>query len=327
MQAGQLKAWAAERGYRLELAGIEVLETVLRKLQERRTGGLIDPTFYKENLSWIKSFEELGVSRAQRVVVVVVPSPVFVLPVRIGGRVIETLLPPTYFSYKKTFDDVLADMRANALVRGEQAALLKVPLKSLAVHLGLTVYGRNNITYASGFGSGLQVLGFIAASPNWRAGKAERKPRPEGMLAKCLTCRACVKACPTGAIREDRFLIAAERCFTLHSESRRPIPEGTRPPKKAICLVGCLDCQLVCPENKGRLRTEPSGVEFTAEETMAVLESGRVLTRTGEVPGTISPAYASARVKFDRLGLSEDLAVMGRNLAYVLADPAMERGT
>jgi hypothetical protein len=92
-------------------------------------------------------------------------------------------------------------------------------------------------------------------------------------------------------------------------------------------------CQQVCPENKSRLKTRPSGVEFTAEETAAVLEAGRWLgtgegrdedakasdrkAGLGEAQGG-SAALASARAKFDRLGMSEDLEIMGRNLGYFL---------
>jgi hypothetical protein len=82
-------------------------------------------------------------------------------------------------------------------------------------------------------------------------------------------------------------------------------------------------CQEVCPENKGRLITRPSGVELTAEETEAVLEAGRWLRkdRPGLADGEKaekSQALESARAKFERLGMSEDLEVMGRNLEYFL---------
>jgi epoxyqueuosine reductase len=253
---------------------------------------------------------------------VAVPSPISVLPVTMGGRKIDALIPPTYVRYNATFKEVLDDMKANALGADAEAEILRAPLKSLAVHMGLVSYGRNNITYVPGLGSGYQLCGYIVW-PRERA--VEVCPTAEGRetaLERCTSCRACIKACPTGAIREDRFLISAERCFTLHSESRRPIPAWARPPK-SLCLIGCMNCQQVCPENKGRLKTVPSGVEFTAEETEAVINAGRRLATSGSDAGHAakseeSPSFISARAKFEKLGMSEDLEVMGRNLDYFL---------
>lgn len=313
----RLKGWAAARGYGLAIAGTGVVDEVLRKLDERRAGGMFDPGFYRESLSWVKALDQLGVSRSNRVVVVAVPSPIHVLPVKAGGRVVETIIPPTYIHYKGTFEDVLADMKANALSEGDEPSILKVPLKSLAVHVGLAVYGRNNITYVPGLGSGHQLCAYAVGGAGARPGETADAAGGEGVLERCANCRACINACPTGAIREDRFLISAERCFTLHSESRRPFPAFAKFPK-SVGLIGCMDCQLVCPENKGRLKTAPSGVEISADETEAVLEAGRRL-EAGEVAGLEgNAAWRSAWAKFDRLGMSEDLDVMGRNLGLFL---------
>jgi len=252
---------------------------------------------------------------------VAVTSPISVLTVTVIGRRIDLRIPPTYIRYNAKFRDVLDDMRENALGRDAEAEILKVPLKSLAVHTGLAVYGRNNITYVPAFGSGHQLCGYVV-----RTGErpVEAWPKAEGRetaLERCASCTACVKACPTGAIREDRFLISAERCFTLLSESRKPIPGWAKPPR-SICLIGCMECQRVCPENKGRLKTVPSGVEFTAEETEAVIEAGRRLAASR--PGAEiaagdegDPALASALAKFERLGMTESLYLMGRNLEYL----------
>jgi epoxyqueuosine reductase len=147
----------------------------------------------------------------------------------------------------------------------------------------------------------------------------KRTENRDHMMKRCVRCRACVRACPTGAIREDRFLISAERCYTLFSESRKPLPAWVRPPKSP-CLIGCLICQQVCPENKSRLKTAPSGVEFSAEETEAVIEAGRRLAAAGRgaAVGKSDPSLASARAKFGALGLTEDLDVVGRNLDVIL---------
>lgn len=322
--AAKLRAWAAARGYALAIADFGVVETVRKKLEERKSSGVIDPGFFEENLTGFNYPEEGSLTGSERVVVVAVPSPISLLPVTAGGRRIDLRIPPTYIRYNPTFRDVLDDLSRNALGPGAAAEILKVPLKSLAVHMGLAVYGRNNITYVTGFGSGHQLCGYIVRTGEKPAERRQEAEERETALERCASCRACIKACPTGAIREDRFLISAERCFTLLSESHRPIPGWAKPPK-SICLIGCLECQRVCPENKGRLKTVPSGVEFTAEETEAVIEAGRKLAMdrpAAGLPAETAPAFASALAKFERLGMTEGLRLMGRNLDYYLSESA-----
>jgi epoxyqueuosine reductase len=319
----RLRDWGAARGYGLAVADIGVVETVRRKLEERRASGMIDAGFFEENLTKFRYLEGASITGPAWVVMLAVPSPISVLPVTIGSRTIDTLIPPTYVRYNATFEDVLADMKANALPTDVEAAVLKAPLKSLAVHMGLVVYGRNNITYRPGLGSGHQLCGYLVGTTLGTGARPSDPRRPETMLERCLNCRACLRACPTGAIREDRFLIAAERCFTLHSESHKPIPAWVKPPR-SICLIGCMACQQVCPENQGRLKMVRSGMEFTAEETAAVIAVGRGLTMNGPSAGDVAkartnPAFVSARTKFDDLGMSEDIEVMGRNLGYFLS--------
>jgi epoxyqueuosine reductase len=315
----QISEWAAARGYGLAIAGLGVVEEARKKLEDRKSSGMIDAKFFDENLTKFRYLEGTGITKPECVVIVAVPSPISVLPVTIGERRIDALIPPTYVRYNQTFADVLADMRENALGKNVQAEVLKAPLKSLAVHMSLVSYGRNNITYATGLGSGHQLCGYIVGSVEGQIEGCAIAEGRETMLERCTTCRACVEVCPTGAIREDRFLISAERCFTLLSESRKPMPAWAAPPK-ALCLIGCLACQQVCPENKGRLKTVPSGVEFTAEETEAVMEAGRRIEAGDCGADRIrkNAALTSARAKFDLLGMSEDLEVMGRNLEYFL---------
>lgn len=326
----RLREWAAARGYACAMADLGVVETVRRKLEERRAAGMIEAGFFTENLAGFRYLEGSSITGPACVVVLAVPSPISVLPVTVDGRRVETLIPPTYIRYNATFEAVLADMKENALRGDFEAAVLRAPLKSLAAHMGLVAYGRNNITYRPGFGSGHQLCGYVVGAA-WETGDrpmADEPPaaaRSEAMLERCGDCRACREACPTGAIREDRFLISAERCFTLHSESRKPMPAWARP-AGPLCLIGCLACQLVCPENKGRLTTSPSGVEFTAEETDAVIGAGRELETAAGAGLSLADrarnnaALASALAKFNRLGMTEDIEVMGRNLRVALAN-------
>jgi len=316
----RLRDWATARGYGLAIGGSGVIVEVKRKLEERRAAGLIEAGFYAENLSSFKFLEGLAVSGPVSLVMVAVPSPIHTLPATAGGRTFEMLIPPTYVRYRATFDDVLGDMKANVLPEDVKAETLRAPLKSLAVHMGLAAYGRNNVTYVAGLGSGHQLCGYAVGTDLETTERSASGTDAETMLERCRDCRACLKVCPTGAIREDRFLISAERCFTLHSESRRPLPAWAKV-GRSNCLIGCLACQQICPENKGRLRTAPSGVKLTGDEAEALMEVGRRLesgaggVSAGAIDERIMASFRRARAKLDRLGMTEDAEVMGRNLA------------
>ncbi len=320
MTEERLTDWAARRGYRVAFAGTPILHEVRERLESRRSSGAIDARFFRRNLTGISLVDESLLRTPRFMVMVAVPRPVHVLSFTAGGKTLRGLIPPTYVHYRKTFNVVLADMKANALGPELSAEVLKAPLKSTAVHMGLVAYGRNNITYVPGRGSGHQLCGYVIdAPPPAVTGGPGGTPAAaaETSLERCASCRACLEVCPTGAIRSDRFLISAERCYTYYSESRKGFPEGTPRPRRP-CLVGCMDCQEVCPENKGKLEYEPLEFEFSEAETGALMAMGA--RRTSRKPGGVEPSpsrdEALVREKLESLGLTEDIEYLGRNLAF-----------
>jgi epoxyqueuosine reductase len=76
----------------------------------------------------------------------------------------------------------------------------------------------------------------------------ETEPSPPLTTDHCGTCRRCIEACPTEAIRPDRT-IDSGRCISyLTIENKGDIPEAFRS-QLGDWIFGCDICQTVCPWN------------------------------------------------------------------------------
>src|SRR6478609_4934105 len=119
--------------------------------------------------------------------------------------------------------------------------------REAAARAGIAVYGKNTLAITRRHGSWV-VLGVLATDgPAWDA---------------CGSCRACIEACPTGAIVGDGVL-DARRCLSWLTQSR--LPELPHAAAFGDRVYGCDICQDVCPWNTGADRRaaelEPDGVD------------------------------------------------------------------
>ena len=179
---------------------------------------------------------------ARDLVVAAVAAPTRVARFRRGGGFIDLPIPPGYGLPLRTRDEVRSALRSlipgAARVEDADAA----PLKLCAVWSGLGRYGRNNIVNVEGLGTAITLMGF------WTDGGPEGAAPGPRFLDRCAECRICAAACPTGAIPERLGCIDAERCLTLYNECEGAFPAWL-PPESHNAAIGCLRCQLPCPEN------------------------------------------------------------------------------
>jgi len=313
MKTSRLHDWAASRGMASRVVGFDALELVRSRLDCLAAEGALEAGFVRGSLDGFRYLDGRTVETPRSLVLLALPRPAHLVTFRLGERDIELVLPPTYVEYTPTFDLVRGWFRDDLGLDPSRADLVSAPLKSLAAAAGLIRYGRNNLGYAPGLGSFVQLIGLVtsfALEPDGELLRIEDRS-----LEACESCRACAKACLTGAIDRDRFLLRAERCFTLFSESNSPMPETMSSPSMD-CLIGCLKCQEVCPANKGLLRREHTGLVFDRRETEAMLSG---------LGGCEASLLADLRAKFSMLGTSEDVGLFARNLRLIVKGSAENR--
>ncbi len=111
--------------------------------------------------------------------------------------------------------------------------------RASAESAGLGWFGKNACFFVDGWGSWV-VLGEIITNID-----LPHDPPFEGH--KCGNCDLCMKACPTGAIREP-FEVDLNRCVSHLTQMSGIIPREMRPLMSSM-VYGCDICQEVCPQN------------------------------------------------------------------------------
>jgi len=309
----KLKTWAASRGRLAVLSATELFES-RRFITGLRENGLLKSRVYRNYLAGLVK-PSLGLeAKFKSIIMLSIARPAHALTFECESGLFSCFIPPTYVGNNQLRSTLLKDLRNFMGWDFPKISILRAPIKRLAVRSGLAVYGRNNITYSGEYGSYHQLLGFAceAELEPFCAGEQTENPR----LPACIRCSACIRRCPTEAIDQNRFLIHAEKCFTLFTET-----PGCLPPVRnkligeMLCLVGCLSCQTVCPANRGRLKIEQAPVSFTAAETRHFLADNSM--RNGS-DRRLDPVWQGIRTKLKILGMLQYQNRIGRNLRFIM---------
>lgn len=286
-------------GFRARTISVDHLADIREDIGSLRES--MDGTFSEEELSFFRFELPEELPDAKSIIVLAKPQPSLLVTLRHDGEMWPLTVPPTYADAGRVDAEAREALNAALSPASYRFVKARLPLKTLAARSGLAKYGKNNIAYIPRFGSYHRLTAFFSDLPC-----SEDQWQDREALPGCDGCQACVRACPTGAIPEDRFLIHAERCLAYLNEkdSSVPFPEWVDP-QVHNALVGCMRCQKVCPYDKLVLDFTSARGELSEEET-ALLLSGQ---RDGE-------AAAALGRKLEGMGL--DPSVFPRNLKVLL---------
>ncbi len=289
-----------KRGYKGQIVSVHYLAALQEEIESKHRQGELDEEVRKD----FPPFEfrpPAALPNSESLIVVAVPQPQIQVVFRWNGETYPLIIPPTYFSHpNKEMETILTGLLAPSGYRVVRSLL---PLKLLAVCSGLGSYGRNNICYVPGMGSFHRLMAFCSDLPcptdHWQEAQ---------ILESCQDCNICLQSCPTSAITTERFLLHAERCLTFHNEKpvEVPFPAWVNP-SWHDSLVGCMHCQMVCPQNRDFLHWIEPGTEFSEEETSILLDR----TPWDQLPMVLAK-------KLEQFELNYIYEVFPRNLSVLL---------
>lgn len=276
---------------------------VWNELADRHAHDEFDDGFFDERLRPFEHAIREAPEWIRSILIVAIPDPMLRIRFRWRGREIALTVPPTFLRW-----EAMGEPNIERVVREQAGEKIRVqpaglPKKLLATRSGLARYGRNNITYVEGMGSYHRLCALYTDLSCDRV--VWQEPT---MLDACAACGACARACPTGAIDGNRFLVRAERCITFWQEK----PADVAFPADLDLtwgdqFIGCMRCQDVCPQNAGVLMSEEIGPPFTEEETAALLRGS-----------TVEDLSEETVAKLAQHDILEYLDVLPRNLRSVI---------
>lgn len=161
--------------------------------------------------------------------------------------------------------------------------------RELARRAGIGWIGKNAMLITKEFGSWI-FLGEIFVS-------VVLPPDPPIRINFCGTCDACIRACPTGALKP--YFLDSKRCLSyITVEHKEEIPDIYAEANKGW-IFGCDICQEVCPWNRRARKTEIE--EFLPRIPLSYLTKKRILSLTRKEFEKIFQGTPIKRAGFDKI--------------------------
>jgi epoxyqueuosine reductase len=266
-------------GYKARFVSIERLRNLKEEIGELLDSGVVEKELYEKELKGISYDYTNELPGAKSILVVGMPQPMIKLSLPWGGKTQEVVIPPVYTA--ETDKQVMRIMET--LLNSEDFTFVKaaLPLKLLAVKSGLSMYGRNNISYIPELGSFNKLIAFITDMPCIEDSWQDVRTMPA-----CANCNACLKNCPTEAIDPKRFVIHINKCVTYYNEYSGEFPAWLNS-NSHNSLVGCMRCQTICPANIGCIKTIEINDAFSEDEISLILNNTEINTLPEKTKNTL----------------------------------------
>jgi epoxyqueuosine reductase len=276
------------------------LKELQKEINEWKRNGLITEKFYKQNYGEFTFQPPITLCNARSIIIIGIPQKITPVNFFHSGKRYQTILPPTYVysEVRAACKEILSRILTK---KGHSVDRAILPLKLLAVKSGLGQYGKNNICYVNGMGSFTRLEAFYTdyefPTDDWH----EKK-----MMKSCTSCSLCQNACPTQCIPKERFLIHADHCLTYLNENNGSFPTWVTV-QSHNALVGCMHCQIVCPQNNRFLQINEQTISFSEEETSIILQK----TPQENIPSALAKKLADVNI-------DEYYSLLGRNLIVLM---------
>ncbi|UCG00645.1 MAG: FeS-binding protein [Candidatus Heimdallarchaeota archaeon] len=292
-----------KKGCQGRIVSIRHLKELRHEINGLHRQKLLNENLYREREFSSFDYEHTVFPEATSIIIVAYPDPPYNVTFNWYDKDISVRVPPTYLLGQSNDKRIKTFLLQSLKPLGYRVAKANIPLKLLAVRSGLARYGKNNIGYIRGMGSFCRLVAFfsdyVCERDEWF------EPRK---LERCENCTICFQKCPTNAITEKRFLIHAERCLTYLNEQPGHVQFPNWVSHAAHnCLVGCLRCQMKCPENRKIKNWIKQGPKFSFKET------GLLLART-----PIEHLPVSTVDKLKNFGIDYLIDLIPRNLQTLI---------